>query len=167
VNAGREHLGPGHDQGCLHRHMNDAVCAPSCSHHQWLDEPVPRAQARAELLTQLERWAREQRTFEVGDVERIQAGARGVWAPSERSFDVLSMAVAAASKLTQTVYERVAVTALNMRDECDKVLGRRAAAEKATAAPDPDETPARLPPPRADEAPASGVVTVAVQESLL
>jgi len=108
-----EHTGPAHARDCLAGTIDDAHCG--CARGAWLDEMVPRSQARAELLAQLSGWAREQRIFDDGV---LNAKARPL-EPGPMAA-VLRAGVVAARSISDSVWGRVTAGATNLRRECDR-----------------------------------------------
>ncbi|MHA6626907.1 hypothetical protein ACU61A_15840 [Pseudonocardia sichuanensis] len=119
-----EHSGPNHDSDCLAGHVAKAHCG--CSRAAWLDELVPRAQARTELLTHLERWAREREVFETADLERAcrvnvpmptEPHLAG-WEISPHLREYLRMGAGMAQSIVRQTWQGMAVRAIHMRKEC-------------------------------------------------
>jgi len=131
-----EHGGPGHDRDCPAGLQRGASCR--CARATWLGELVPRAQARTELLTQLERWAREREIFEASDLDK--AARINVPMPTEPHLAIgeisphlreyLRMGAGLAQSIVQQTYQQMAVRAMHMRTEC---TARLVGLEKQTA----------------------------------
>lgn len=136
-----EYSGPKHDADCLAAHASDASCA--CSRADWLGEMVPRAQARTELLTQLEKWAREREVFETSDIDRAarvnvpmpEEPHLAGWEVSPYLREYLRMGAGMAQSVVRQTWQSMAVRAMHMRAECATVLTRMEAAEKKTGGP--------------------------------
>jgi hypothetical protein len=147
--------------------MSDASC--HCSRADWLDEMVPRARARTELLTHLERWAREREIFETGDLERAcrvnvpmpTEPHQIAWEISPHLREYLRMGGNMAQSIVRQTYQQMAVRAINMRKECAvRLAALEAAKPKAAPEPEPAPRPAGLAEQLAMAIPAGGVVTL-------
>lgn len=165
----RENAGPAHDDACLAATAHDALCR--CARHDWLEELVPRAQARYELLSQLAAWGTEQRVLAETEI-------RNQTAPLDGRPGWAQQGVRAAASMASEVYVGVRRTALNMRSECDfakpdtpaHVDDTTPPAEEAEPESERDDEPE---PPEPSPSPypvgevVDGALTVAVQGSLL
>lgn len=114
------HAGPPHAQGCLGDVRVHA--APSghghcdCPRAEWLGELVPRGQARDELLTQLAKWATEQRIFTNAGIEVLQPTGPGAGPPNSSAF--AAAGVWAAAQIAERIWIDVRMGALHLAQEC-------------------------------------------------
>ena len=129
MDAAEAERAPHHDQGCLADLAGKAPC--SCTRGRWLDVEVPRWQARAELLGELERWAREQRIFTDSDLDTLRVADERV-AGHGHPYEMAKLGIRAAQSIGRGVWERIAVTALRQREDMEC---RRPPAPPTLAAP--------------------------------
>lgn len=97
---------PQHDRGCL---FPAGLCR--CSRGDWLDERVPRAQARVELLDELARWAHEQRLL--AESELVAPDLAG---PGKAGWR--RAAVRAGAHMAEETFLDVRRRALAQQEEC-------------------------------------------------
>lgn len=145
---------PGHDHDCLYR--SGGICR--CPRGDWFDQAVTRAQARAELLSELAGWATDQRVFAesymAGDPEGREPGMPG-WRHA---------AARAGAVMAQEVFLDVRRRALAQRDE---VLARPDPSDaEEPAAGDPRRSRPTVV-PDGEMPDGRPFTTVAVQEALL
>lgn len=89
-----------------------------CARGRWLDELVPRAQARAELLEGFETMARQQQTFLDSDLQVLaqRPDLTGLGDPGVAQY--ATAGIHAAQVIARGLWQRIAVQAMNLRTEC-------------------------------------------------
>lgn len=89
-----------------------------CARGRWLDELVPRAQARAELLEGFETMARQQEIFLDADLQapRLREGGSALGDPNVAYY--ATAGINATRTIARGLWQRIAVQAMNLRTEC-------------------------------------------------
>lgn len=98
-----------------------------CARGQWLDETVTRAQARAELLEGFETMARQQQIFLDSDLQVLaqRPDLTGLGDPNVARY--ATAGINAAQVIARGLWQRIAVLAMNLRQECTTRLGKPSA----------------------------------------
>lgn len=111
-----ESMGPRHDASCMAPRHKGAPCR--CARGSWLDELVPRHQARAELLDGFETMARQQQVFLDGDLQVLaqRPDLSGLGDPGVAQY--ATAGINAAQVIARGLWQRIAVQAMNLRAEC-------------------------------------------------
>lgn len=156
----------GHEGDCLHVMAREALCR--CARRDWLDEEVPRREARREVLESWATWAHEQRVFTEADAGSLHGpfGAK----PPKWVQDALKVG----ASLTSKVYVDVRLKALAMLNELGKPEPKSAGTAETENPPNaatPVESAAHAEPTAEtiDDVRLNGrkVLTVATQGTLL